>query len=411
MPKVASQVLGFGTREARRRPTAESLVAVSRAIGQSLELATLLRRTALHLGRVLGADEAIVWWIDASDDRLKPVSKIDPRVWSGVGLLPREIPARSRMVRLHPPAHAHRTSTRVSRQPMQELLRRSVHRTMLVHPLRVNGLISGALTFFWSDGRRQPSREELAVAEAAARQVSTAVGYTELLSQLQGAREQLQSLSRHVERVRERERARIAREIHDELGEALTSLKIDLARLAHHQAPPHETQTLKALPAAVDGLIESVRRIAHELRPHVLDDLGLVAALEWQAQDFVRRTGVRCRFRCRGTPSHLDAECSTALFRIFQELMTNVTRHAQASRVQITLTVSRTSARLEVHDNGKGLVAKKEPSSAPGLGLRRMQERAAALGGRVEVSSVSPRGTRVLAWIPLTGRRAPIEPY
>lgn len=410
MPKVASQVLGFATREARRRPTAESLVAVSRAIGEGLELATLLCRTAHHVGRALAADETIVWWIDASDERLKPVSRIDPLVWSGVALLPREVPGRPRLVQLHPTSGraGARASARVNRQPMKELLRRSVHRTMLVLPFRVNDLPSGALTLFWSDGRRQPIREEVALAEAAVRQVGTAVGYAELLLQLQGAREQLQSLSRDVEHVREHERARIAREIHDELGEALTSLKIDVARRTHQDTPPPDRQTLKTLPAAVDGLIESARRIAHQLHPHVLDDLGLVAALEWQAQDFVRRTGVRCRFRCRGTPSHLDAECSTTLFRIFQEIMTDIARQAEASRVQIMLTVSRTAARLEVHSNGRGLVAD-STSTTPAPGAFGMQERATALGGRVEVSSNSEEGTKVQVWIPLKNRRPAVE--
>ena len=412
MPKVASQVLGFATREARRRPTAESLVAVSCAIGEGLELATLLRRTAQHVGRALAADETIVWWIDASDERLKPVSRIDPLVWSGVALLPREVPGRSRLVQLHPTTSSGRAGARagarVNRQPMKELLRRSVHRTMLVLPFRVNALTSGALTLFWSDGRRQPIREEVALAEAAVRQVGTAVGYAELLLQLQGAREQLQSLSRDVEHVREHERARIAREIHDELGHALTNLKVDLARRTEQDTPPQDRQTLKTLPAAVDGLIESARRIAHQLHPRVLDDLGLVAALEWQAQDFVRRTGVRCRFRCRGTPSHLDAECSTTLFRIFQEIMTNIARQAEASRVQIMLTVSRTAARLEVHNNGSGLVAD-STSTAPALGAFGMQERATALGGRVEVSSNSEQGTKVQVCIPVKNRRPAVE--
>lgn len=403
MPKVAPQILGFGTRQARGRPTAESLVAVSRAIGQGLELTALLRRCAQHVGRALAADESIVWWIDASDDRLKPISRIDPHVWSGVSLIGSEVSVRPRLVHLHPPSSTRHVSTRVSRQPMTELLRRSVHRTMLVLPFRVNGLTSGALTLFWSDGRRQPTREEVAVAEAAARQVSTAVGYTEHLSQLQNARDQLQSHSRQIARARERERERLAREIHDELGPRLTSLKVDLTRLVQHQLEPQDQQrALEAVPASVDGLIDSVRRIAHELRPSVLDDLGLAAALEWQTQNFVRRTGVRCRLRCRGTPTVLDTECSTALFRIFQEMMANVARHAEASEVQITLTVSRTSARLEVLDNGKGMAA--DPESR-GLGLLGMQERATALGGCLELSSEFSRGTKVQAWIPLTGHR------
>jgi signal transduction histidine kinase len=214
----------------------------------------------------------------------------------------------------------------------------------------------------------------------------------------------LRALSEHIERVRENERARIAREIHDELGQTLTSLKLDLVRIA--QADGYATRdAFDQVLGTVDGMFATVRRIASDLRPRVLDDFGLVAALEWQAQDFVRRTGAACRFRCRGTPRAVDIERATAVFRITQELLTNVARHAAATRVQITLMVGRTSLRLDVVDNGCGI--RQLPASDDGrLGLLGMQERAAAFGGGIVITSGPSAGTRVRVSIPLRQRRS-----
>ncbi len=299
------------------------------------------------------------------------------------------------------------------------------HRALLLYPLVVNGEPRGALGFFWKSARGRLTPNARQFVAAAACQLSLALERANLAEQLgalaeqmehhrrdgtrtlerayaklRSSRDELRVLSAHVERVRERERARIAREIHDELGQALTALKIDLSRLSQEQAGHESRVNVAQFPAVVDGMMSTVRRIASELRPHLLDDLGLVAALEWQAQDFVRRTGVKCRFRCRGTPDRLDENRSTALFRIFQEILTNIARHAQATQVHIALAIGERSARLEVNDNGCGIPA--EPmSNEMRLGLLGMQERAAACGGRVTIGGVVPSGTRVQVRIPL----------
>src|SRR5206468_737254 len=157
--------------------------------------------------------------------------------------------------------------------------------------------------------------------------------------QLRDSREQLRALAAYLQSVREEERTRIAREVHDELGQTLTALKIDLAWLEKRMAELSDSddlqqfeEKLKAQPGRVDAIIATVRKIATELRPPVLDDLGLEAAVEWQIQEFEKRTGISCRFHSGLKHLDLDQERATAVFRIFQETLTNIVRHAQATQ-------------------------------------------------------------------------------
>lgn len=230
------------------------------------------------------------------------------------------------------------------------------------------------------------------------------------VQQLRESHEQLRALSVHLQTVREDERSRIAREVHDELGQALTGLKLDLSRLGHQQigVPRSHTGKIKPLVARIDAIIQTVRRIATELRPGILDDLGLVAAIEWQANDFQSRTGIQCVART-SVPEKpvLSAELNTAFFRIFQETLTNVIRHAGASRVEVQLKKEPGRVVLEVRDNGRG-ITEAEISGAGSLGLRGMRERAALLGGEVAIHGVPREGTTVTVWIP-SGQPAPTK--
>ena len=179
---------------------------------------------------------------------------------------------------------------------------------------------------------------------------------------LQASQEQMRALAGRLQEVREEERTQIAREIHDELGGALTGLKIDFSLLTR-AALKIENETVRtslfagmnSMIKSIDATIHTVRRIAMELRPGVLDDLGLVAALEWQLKDFEKRTGIRCEFFPPAEDISLEADLSTALFRIFQEALTNVARHSGATEVRVRLLVDADSSTLEVEDNGKGI--------------------------------------------------------
>lgn len=218
--------------------------------------------------------------------------------------------------------------------------------------------------------------------------------------QLRASRTALRSLATRQQDIREDERSRIAREIHDSLGQALTALKLQL--VAAQDAAATETPALSARLAEtalmVDDLVKSVRRIATELRPPILDQLGLPAAVEWLAQDFARRTGIRCQTSVQPTDGAISNELATALFRIVQEALTNVLRHAGATRVDIELGVKSGCVMVEINDDGGGIT---EAGMGPGsLGILGMRERAAALGGVLEVAPRSNGGTRVAAWFP-----------
>jgi PAS domain S-box-containing protein len=226
--------------------------------------------------------------------------------------------------------------------------------------------------------------------------------------QLRASREQLRELSRFLESVREDERTKLAREMHDELGQTLTALKIDLSWLA--KRIPQEQQSLllktESMYELIDGAIQTVKRIATELRPGVLDDLGLADAIEWQTQELGKLTDIKFRFSARPEHMILDRDRSTAIFRICQEALTNVVRHADATRVSVSLKKGRDRVSLRIRDNGKG-VEESQTLDPGALGLLGMRERARFWGGEVEISGVSGKGTLVAVSIPLASKGDP----
>ncbi len=219
---------------------------------------------------------------------------------------------------------------------------------------------------------------------------------------LRSSRERLRALAAYLLSARENERSLIAREIHDELGSMLTGLKIDLSWLAG-RLPADQMPMLKktrAMLKLVGSIIQSVRRISTELRPGMLDDLGLVAAIEWQTQEFQARTGISCQFTSNLGDRKLDRELATAVFRIFQETLTNVARHAKATRVNIILRPKAHSLILTVRDNGKG-ITEREIADRKSLGILGMGERALLLGGEVAIMGLPGKGTTVTVEVPL----------
>jgi len=223
-------------------------------------------------------------------------------------------------------------------------------------------------------------------------------------AELRKSREQLRLFSAELARVREEESSRISREIHDELGQRLTGLKMDLAWVATQLKKGDRKQLsliidkTNEMSRLVDDSVKEVRRIATELRPGVLDDLGFAAALEWQAEEFQRRTGITCRVVA---PANLAAgdDQSTALFRILQEALTNVSRHARAKAVEVRLSEHDQSILLEIEDDGRGIRAA-NPAGPGSLGLLGMQERARLVGGETVVERGSAGGTIVRVRLP-----------
>lgn len=217
---------------------------------------------------------------------------------------------------------------------------------------------------------------------------------------LRNSRERLRRLTSHMEHVREEERKRIAREIHDELGQALTALRLDVSFL-HKRISRNQKKLIgkaEAMITLVDDTIKTVQRISGELRPGLLDDLGLIAAMEWQLQGFQARTGIRCALKADEAMT-LDQDLSTALFRIFQETLTNISRHARASKVEVTLGVRDESVLLEVKDNGVG-IDKRTFARAESYGLMGIRERVSFRGGRFTIHGAPNRGTTATILLP-----------
>jgi signal transduction histidine kinase len=215
--------------------------------------------------------------------------------------------------------------------------------------------------------------------------------------------DQLRELSARLESVREEERTHIARVIHDELGQTLTGLKMDVAWLQRHldwqqTALLEKTQAMSDL---IDITIQTVRRISSELRPGILDDLGLVATIEWQLQEFQTRSGIQAKLISAPEETKLDADGATAAFRIFQEILTNVARHAQATQVKVTLEESAAFLTLQVWDNGRGMT-ESEIHSPKSIGLLGMQERARLRAGEVQFQGTPGQGTTVTVRLPLS---------
>jgi signal transduction histidine kinase len=221
---------------------------------------------------------------------------------------------------------------------------------------------------------------------------------------LRRSRDEVRELTRHQEVVREEEKARIAREIHDELGATLTALKMDAHWLERRTAAltPQHTAKLREMQALVDQAVQSTRRISTELRPRVIDDLGIVAALEWLVGEFRRQRGVDCRFAA--TPEHIDLDSARAitLFRIVQESLTNVAKHSGATRVVVDLHQEGDHIVLRIEDNGSGMKDRMANSEGRPFshGLRGMIERAHQIGGSLSLGGGPQGGTVVAVRIP-----------
>jgi signal transduction histidine kinase len=222
-----------------------------------------------------------------------------------------------------------------------------------------------------------------------------------LQNEVNNQTERLRNLTMHIQSISEQERTRIAREIHDELGQALTSMKMDTFWLKKKM--PEDQGVLRekidSMANLISDTISTVQRISSELRPRLLDDLGLQAAMEWHAKDFQERTGIACDMTVDLKDDHLDQDHSTTIFRTFQESLTNVARHADATEVFVRLKENGDNIVMTVADNGKGIEEKqkKDPES---FGLIGMRERVRHLGGSIEIHGVKNQGTTIKAVIP-----------
>jgi signal transduction histidine kinase len=301
-------------------------------------------------------------------------------------------------------------------------------RSLMVVPLIAPAETFGAITFVSAESGRRYGQSDLALAQDLAHRAALAVHNARLyhrsqslneeldqrvaqrttelqnanqqleteIAQRQRANEQLRLLAAHLQSAREEERIRIAREIHDEIGQMMTAVKIDLALFERKLDTLREeiTSTTKL----VDDAIATMHEVVRELRPAVLDHLGLRAAIEWQMQDFQERAKIECQFNSDLDELELDPQRSTAVFRILQEVLTNVARHAQATRVEASLRKEDNYLILEVRDNGKGIP---QAPDTNGFGILGMRERAHVFGGEVIIQGSPGQGTTVTVRIPM----------
>ena len=227
------------------------------------------------------------------------------------------------------------------------------------------------------------------------------IGRKKTEAELRDSHERLRQLSAHMESVREEERLKISREVHDELGQMMTALKFDIAYIKETPAlPPELSRKLEVMDANVSVGIRSVQTISGELRPKLLDDLGLVSAIEWHAKDFAERTGMVTRLDLCASLQSLTPECAITIFRIFQEALTNVQRHAAADTISVELSCREQEIVLVVSDNGNG-IRERELFAANSFGIQGMHERASLCSGKLYVNGSPGAGTSVRLHIPV----------
>lgn len=229
----------------------------------------------------------------------------------------------------------------------------------------------------------------------------------QITEEISDSREQLQSLSLHQEVLREEERKRIALEIHDELGQSLTGLKMEFhflnknfTKYVKESGVVPITDNIQGIQKTIDATVSSVRRIATELRPPIIDDLGLIAALEWQASEFQRRTGISCQLETELETLDINPESAIAVFRIFQESLTNIMRHAEATEIKTELVKKNQVISMCIKDDGIG-IREDALKNKTSLGLFGMQERARLVNGELKISHGESEGTLIELTFPL----------
>jgi len=365
----------------------ESLNEVMNVLVTEFDLETLLQLVADRLRELIDARLVVISLPHGEGLRAVAVSGDDAEEYAGF-----ELSARSKTMRVLGRKRSERIDSVLDDPEVeQEAARRLGARSALYVPLLARGEAIGVIAAHDKQGSEvRFSDEDLRLTEIFASRAAVAA---ELRQRV--ARDALQ----RVVTAQELERRRLARELHDETGQALTSILLGLRGLEEVK----DADALKATVGEVRDLVRStlqdVRRLAVELRPKALDDFGLVAALERLTESFAEQTGIAVEFAAPKDADRLPAEVETALYRIVQESLTNVVKHARASRVSIVLTRRRSSVSIVVEDDGVGFEPGRE--TGDGIGLLGMQERVGLLGGRVALESRPGAGTTFVAEVPL----------
>ena len=442
-------------REQAARAAAEAaeqrfafLAAASSVLASSLDYGTTLRSVA-RLAVPTLADLCVVDMVEqdgairrlaaaVSDPAKEPLARelqerypVDPH-------RPRGVPTvlRTGQPVVHPEISEELLAAVARDEAHLRLLRQLGFRSTMLVPLAARGRTLGVITFVRGEAGPPYAERDLLLAQDLAGHCALAIENARFYGAQLAARERLEALSRRLVEVQEAERRRLARELHDELGQALTGLKL-LLEMARRQASPDRgaarterkglrtedegarggvgwdrpdgpavTEMLGEAQALVGTLLGQVRALSLELRPAVLDDLGLLPALLWHLERYTQQTGIRVAFSHRDIDRRFPPEVETTAYRIVQEALTNVARHAGVDEARVD--VWRTADRLHVHveDQGKGFDPEAALASGATVGLAGMRERPAFLGGELALDSAPGAGTRLTATLPLEGAGA-----
>jgi len=270
----------------------------------------------------------------------------------------------------------------------------------LLCALQLGGQLNGALLIY-GDRPRRFRADEKALARTLAQQATIAIENTQLYTALQAERERLSALSTRLTQAQEAERARIARELHDEAGQALTAVRLQLDfvnSILPPDAPSPVREQINQAHDLVGYTLQEIRRISMDLRPSLLDDLGLTPALRWQCDHFSRHANLAARFESVGDVRRLDADVETTVYRAAQEALTNVARHAQATSVSISLEYENDGLCLTIADDGRGFADTADQET--GLGLIGMQERLSTIGGTLHIDPRPGAGSTLRIEVP-----------
>jgi signal transduction histidine kinase len=367
----------------------ESLNEVSLAIASETDLSRVFELVASRLRELAGARLVIIA-LPHGEDELRVEAVAGNESESLIGL--RVSKAGSKMGRILERGHSERVDSMIEDLEVdQDTARRMQALTGLFVPLLVRGRAIGVISLHDKlGGDPRFSDEDLRLAETFAPRVATAVDLSERV-----ARDAL----RRVISAQELERRRLARELHDETGQALTSILLGLKGIEDARDRSDVRQAIEQLRELVVGTLQDVRRLAVELRPKALDDFGLVPALERLVENFSEQTGMTVQLEARLGPDRLTGEVETVLYRITQEALTNVVKHARARRVSIVLTRRDGSATAVIEDDGRGI---DDANDTEGLGLLGMRERLELINGKLSIESSEGAGTTILAEVPIS---------
>jgi len=277
-------------------------------------------------------------------------------------------------------------------------------RSTVIVPFVVQGRLIGSLNL-WSEMPGAFTADSTDLAREVGDQLALAIHDAQLFDEVRAGRERLEMLSHKLLEVQESERIHLARELHDEIGQVLTAIQINLQILEHSLHAADAASRLADSINMVKYTLQQVRTLALDLRPSMLDDLGLVSALRWYVQNHVRKVGIHVRLVADPLPRHLPAHIEITCFRVAQEALTNVVRHSQAKRVTVTIRLRETGLVLSVRDRGLGFDvdgAKERALKGHSMGLLGMQERVELAGGHLSIQSNVSEGTVIRAIFPLS---------